>query len=190
MLHVTPQSAEQSRVMSKLHDFDMLLDAVKTRRDQAQRFIDEKKQQIKSLQQQIDSAQEGIFQIDKMLGTIEEARQRLAPEFLAALEDIQIPPPDAILGMHPLAPLAPDEVVVKAREVLSEAGKPMRRGQLVDALLKRGVPLAGKDKNKNLGTILWRNSDQFVNLDKLGYWVKGVPLPGVYEPEEKPSQVR
>ena len=78
--------------------------------------------------------------------------------------------------------IAPAEIAKIAREILLDNGRPMKRGELVDALARRNVPLAGKDKNKNLGTILWRHQTMFVALDNLGYWVKGVPLEGVYTP--------
>jgi len=79
--------------------------------------------------------------------------------------------------------LPPREVAAIARNALLETGKPLKRGQLVRELEKRGVPLAGADKNKNLGTILWRHRAMFVSLPKLGYWAKGVPLEGVYDPD-------
>ena len=60
----------------------------------------------------------------------------------------------------------------------------MKRGELVAELEMRGFPLAGTDKNKNLGTILWRHSRDFVHLEKFGYWLRDVPLEGVYSPEQ------
>lgn len=80
--------------------------------------------------------------------------------------------------------LSPDTVAKIAREILVEKGRPLKRGELVTALEERGIPLAGRDKNKNLGTILWRHSDSFVSLDKLGYWPRDVALPGIYEPDQ------
>ncbi len=43
----------------------------------------------------------------------------------------------------------------------------------------RGIPLAGKDKSKNLGTILWRFSDRFLNILGQGYWPKDAPSPNL-----------
>ena len=76
----------------------------------------------------------------------------------------------------------PADIAKYAREILLDFGQPMKRGRLVRALESKGFPLAGTDKNKNLGTILWRHRDQFVNLPNLGYWPRGVALSGVYDP--------
>lgn len=59
---------------------------------------------------------------------------------------------------------------------------PMTRGQIARELAARGTPLAGRNVNKNLGTILWRHQDTFVNLEGLGYWLAEVELPGIYTP--------
>jgi hypothetical protein len=78
----------------------------------------------------------------------------------------------------------PAEVAAAAKTVLLNARRPMRRGELVFELEKIGIPLAGKDKNKNIGTILWRHKNEFIQIDNLGYWLKGVPLEGIYTPQE------
>jgi hypothetical protein len=74
--------------------------------------------------------------------------------------------------------IPPAEIAAFARETLLAEGRPMKRGALVKAIETRGLSLTGRDKGKNLGTILWRNAQMFVNLDKRGYWVRGEPLPG------------
>ena len=79
--------------------------------------------------------------------------------------------------------IPPADIARYAREIILESGRPMKRGRLVRALEARGVPLAGTDKNKNRGTILWRHRDQFVNLPNLGYWPRDVRLPDIYDPE-------
>lgn len=78
----------------------------------------------------------------------------------------------------------PAEIASAVRRVLLDANRPMRRGELVAELEKLGTPLGGVDRNKNLGTILWRHKNQFIQLDKLGYWLKDVPLEGIYTPHE------
>lgn len=79
-------------------------------------------------------------------------------------------------------PIRPSEVAEHVRSILQMHGRPMTRGELAKALEQRGVPLVAVDKGKNVGTILWRHPSMFVNLDKLGYWLRDVALPGVYEP--------
>jgi hypothetical protein len=66
-------------------------------------------------------------------------------------------------------------VVDEAIRVLKERGHPMTRRALHDALWKRGVEVRGRDPVKTLGTILWRATDQMVQLDGYGYWPKDVP---------------
>ncbi|MER8855844.1 hypothetical protein NKH94_30460 [Mesorhizobium australicum] len=46
----------------------------------------------------------------------------------------------------------------------------MTRAEIVEALESKGIPVAGVDKNKAIGTIMWRMRDQFVNLPGWGYW--------------------
>lgn len=70
----------------------------------------------------------------------------------------------------------PTRVVVdEAIRVLKERGHPMTRRALHDALWKRGVEVRGTDPVKTLGTILWRATDDVVQLDGYGYWPKGIP---------------
>ena len=80
--------------------------------------------------------------------------------------------------------LPPADIAAFARETLLAEGRPMKRGELVRAIEARGLPLAGRDKAKNLGTILWRHRRQFESLEGLGYWPSDVPLQGVYTPDE------
>ncbi len=71
--------------------------------------------------------------------------------------------------------LPPARLAEIAREIILESGHPMTRGQLVEAMEARGIPLAGTDKSKNLGTILWRFSDRFQNIPGEGYWPSDAP---------------
>ncbi|TPL94768.1 hypothetical protein [Mesorhizobium sp. B2-3-10] len=60
------------------------------------------------------------------------------------------------------------EPVVRA--LIAEQQKPMTRTQIAEALELKGIPVAGADPNKAIGTILWRMRDKFVNLLGWGYW--------------------
>lgn len=66
-----------------------------------------------------------------------------------------------------------------ARRIILDEERPMRRGELVSRLEARGFTIEGADKNKVLGTNLWR-SNRFRNLPRLGYWPADVPLPVRY----------
>lgn len=73
--------------------------------------------------------------------------------------------------------LTPTQIADLAREALGEWGRPMTRGELVTAIESRGVVIPGKDKSKNLGTILWRFRDRFRNIEGRGYWPTDLPEP-------------
>jgi hypothetical protein len=47
----------------------------------------------------------------------------------------------------------------------------------VEALELKGVPVAGTNKSKAIGTILWRLRDQFTNLTGFGYWPVDLDCP-------------
>jgi hypothetical protein len=67
---------------------------------------------------------------------------------------------------------------VIAREVLLAERKALTRGELVNALEMRGYEVSGEDKAKNVGTIMWRLRDRFINIPGFGYW----PIDKDYEP--------
>lgn len=64
-----------------------------------------------------------------------------------------------------------------ARVEILKRGRPMTRGELVDAFASAGIPLAGTDKAKNIGTIMWRFRDEFLNVPGRGYWPQDMPNP-------------
>lgn len=70
----------------------------------------------------------------------------------------------------------PREVAARAEAILREHGKPIQRGELVRRIEGSGLLLHSKDKNKYLGTILWRNRDRFTNVEGHGYWIKGLDI--------------
>ena len=80
---------------------------------------------------------------------------------------------------------SPSEIANRVERFLQEAGRPMTRSEIASKLTESGVLLVGVDVNKNVGTIMWRHRDRFVNLPKLGYWLAREPLPGVYEPNNE-----
>ena len=67
----------------------------------------------------------------------------------------------------------------EAERMILQEGKPLTRGELVTRLQAAGHKLDGTDKNKVLGTNLWR-SGRFYNLKGVGYWPKSSPLPQSY----------
>jgi hypothetical protein len=86
--------------------------------------------------------------------------------------------------------LTRDELRPFIDETLRGAGRPLSRGRLLKTLDNRGVRVGGEaDRAKNLGTIMWRLKDHFVNLAGFGYWPKDTPYaPAGYVPEAPDSQ--
>jgi hypothetical protein len=126
------------------------------------------------LRQQLKTVQEQIEVVDRYIQLYEALRfGERAPE---------------LPGMGDGAPrdrtrhrvrnsLPPAKIADLAADILSERAKPMTRGELVEALESRGVALFGRDKAKNVGTVLWRFQDRFVNIPGRGYWLKGRAVP-------------
>jgi hypothetical protein len=136
----------------------------------------------------IEASQTQLASVETAIAALESLKATAEPEVLEKLlgKSPREDHPDFFKEIEPKQiswALDPSGVVENARKILLEHGRPMKRGQLVREFDSRNLPLAGKDKNKNLGTILWRHQNQFVSLEKLGYWPKDVAIPGVYEPE-------
>jgi len=82
-----------------------------------------------------------------------------------------------------------EEVRRIAREVMLEMGRPLTRGELLEQFAARGTPIQGADPSKNMGTLMWRLSDHFVNIEGHGYWPRDVPCEAVeYDPADENSE--
>lgn len=66
-----------------------------------------------------------------------------------------------------------------ARTALLEAQHPLTREPLLEALVKRGLQIGGRNKARNLGTMMWRMREEFVNIEGEGYWPKDVACPAI-----------
>jgi hypothetical protein len=76
--------------------------------------------------------------------------------------------------------LSPVQLAVLAKGAIKDAQHPLTRYELVSALEERGVIVPGETKEmkgRYVGTIMWRNSDDFENIEGRGYWLKGAPAP-------------
>jgi hypothetical protein len=82
--------------------------------------------------------------------------------------------------------LSREELRPHIRETIIEAGKPLTRGQILRRLDAKDVRVGGKaDRSKNMGTILWRLRDDFVNLTGYGYWPRDLAyVEAGYDPED------
>jgi hypothetical protein len=70
----------------------------------------------------------------------------------------------------------PRELTSMMERIIREVGRPMTRGEIVEALARRDVEILAKDKQRYIGTLAWRNKGTFVNIDGLGYWLRNVML--------------
>jgi len=75
--------------------------------------------------------------------------------------------------------LVPEEIANLAEAMIREKGKPMKRGEIATEIEAQGFTLKSKDKNRYVGTILWRHFDKFDNIEGLGYWVRDLGPPAV-----------
>lgn len=83
----------------------------------------------------------------------------------------------------------PDEIVPMIEDIMIAKGQPMTRSEVLKKLLEDGVDVGGRDKSKNIGTILWRKNKKFVSLTGHGYWLKNRPCRDVgYFPEDAKSE--
>jgi hypothetical protein len=145
---------------------------------------------ITRIRQAVELRERELQAMKKLLTELEATAQSLSPSGLEAFESALTEDHEferswnAIESSTQRRELSPREIASAVRDVLLDAKRPMRRGEIVSALEARGVPLGGKDKNKNVGTIIWRHPQQFISLERLGYWLRDVPLPGVYSPDE------
>lgn len=131
--------------------------------------------------------------IQEILDKLLERRDKIVHE-LSALENLIVIYRG--LSTHP-APESPDQgelrlgiqaspravqaaaiarSVEAIRRIIIAENRPMKRGELVKRLEADGFALPGADKNKVLGTNIWR-SGRFRLIEGRGYWPKDVSLP-------------
>lgn len=67
----------------------------------------------------------------------------------------------------------PKAIADAAERIICEAGRPIKRGELVRRIEATGLTLNTSDKGKYIGTILWRERQRFENIEGEGYWVVG-----------------
>lgn len=71
-----------------------------------------------------------------------------------------------------------DAFVVRdfAKSALKEAGRPLKRSELLDRLTKAGIVLNSDKPLKRIGKIMWDAKDEFTNHGE-GYWFAGESFP-------------
>jgi hypothetical protein len=166
-----------------MNEFDEMIARLKRKREIAQEAVDSFSAAIAHIEKARDAISDKDLEALKAFAQSEdvETKARLSIEDSKAIQR-------QIATYRVRGILSPVDVAKAARVALLEKGRPMKRGELVLELERRGIPLAGSDKNKNLGTILWRHPKDFVHLEKFGYWLRDVPLEGVYEPKDEEDE--
>lgn len=76
-----------------------------------------------------------------------------------------------------------EKVADAALKAITEAGRPMQRAELFEAVTKQGLVIEGKDPQVVFSTMLWREQGRIAKLPKLGYWDAHKPYePAGYDP--------
>ncbi|MGO8082788.1 hypothetical protein [Rhizobium leguminosarum] len=71
----------------------------------------------------------------------------------------------------------PSELVSIVERLIRSHSSPMQRGEIVDALAHSDIELESQDPARYLGTLLWRNSDRFINVPGEGYTLTDLLTP-------------
>lgn len=78
------------------------------------------------------------------------------------------------------------DLVPHIRRLILDVGRPQSRGDVVKALDERGIHVGGQDPATNIGTVMWRAKEAFINLKPLGYWPRDVAYaPAGYDPHDE-----
>lgn len=73
--------------------------------------------------------------------------------------------------------MRPNHVADLMQRIIREVGRPMTRGELVEAFERRDVQIPFADKGRYIGTIAWRHKGMFRNIEGRGYWLPEISLP-------------
>ncbi|MDM9628424.1 hypothetical protein QTL95_21230 [Rhizobium sp. S152] len=68
------------------------------------------------------------------------------------------------------------EVVERSKRILLSAGKPLQRAELLERIEGSGFLLDVSDPPRFVGRTLW-DSDDFIHIEKRGYWLAGENIP-------------
>lgn len=82
----------------------------------------------------------------------------------------------------------PDDFANIMARVISDIGRPLTRSELVAEMEKRDVEIPSEDKERYLGTILWRHRERFVNFPRVGYWLSDRPWAATEYDPRSPHQ--
>ena len=126
--------------------------------------IEKAKKRLASLEREAEQIRIFIHMYERLAA--EEAAPQGAPQVAPLADSTMSPGPVLVVTKS-----GPAEIVAAAKDLMKEKQRPLTRTELVHLLTLRGLRIAGTDKSKNVGTIIWR-SKQFENVEGKGYWAK------------------
>lgn len=158
---------------------------------QAELQKQEIRERLQRLKDDLRVTQEAITRAETALSFLEG--------YTAALAKIKAP--DTAAGEDKGGTDAPDsprrrvrnpsreEVVDASLAAINEAGVPMSRQQLFQAVTERGIDIQGKNPLMVFSTMLWRTQERIVRLRPYGYWPADKPYPPAdyFPAPEQPS---
>lgn len=137
----------------------------------------ELKEQVARLESEFKTARDQLAKVEQFINLwMEFGGEPLKPEDGHRVQEAE--PIDIGRGLNrsDISPLA--------REMMLARGKPMTRTDLVEEFVARKLPVGGVDPARNMGTIMWRLRDDFVNIEGHGYWPRDVAYkPANYHPK-------
>lgn len=82
-------------------------------------------------------------------------------------------PVDKRIEARRLGGPTPRDLAEMMERLIRDVGRPMTRGEIVEALELKDIVIPAQDKHRYIGTIAWRNKALFLNVHGRGYWLRG-----------------
>ncbi|MDF2119733.1 hypothetical protein PY365_29655 [Roseiarcaceae bacterium H3SJ34-1] len=85
----------------------------------------------------------------------------------------------------------PSEIAQVMERVIRDVGRPMTRGEIVEALERRDIEIQAQDKYRYVGTLAWRHKSIFINVEGRGYWLRSERMPAgrrLLLPDDPPEE--
>ena len=157
-------------------------------RDELARKIEDIESQKIPLKQQLGKVSAFISQWHEYAGTEDDTIDLIRPSVAEGNVDSADSKTPSVVALTEKAVLNPKKEAVAdaALELIREAGTPIRRVELYDALVKRGIVVNGIEPLVTFSTMLWRMKSRVAHLKGFGYWDANLPYaPAAYGPHEK-----
>lgn len=132
--------------------------------------------QINAQEQRLEELRRELFLVDEFIARW-HTFARLADDEPLIHANSSVDKSEKAKRVRPANP--PRGVVGDAVEqLLRDWNRPASRADLFAALTEQGIEIHGTNPEMVFSTMLWRMGDRFERLPRLGYWLKGEPVPG------------